>query len=152
MVEVFGVPMFAPAEWNYTMLNHAASILGELIDNDNDGCADDLNVLNKLVEPRKCLAGENCKVCHMLVNSDDDMDDGTAILEAAGYIAATAQWLGETIPQCSGLNFTPTCCDASIEEIFHLVTSQGHSFAYPGIFGNKWRSHSSLTDAMDIAR
>ena len=57
MVEVFGIPLlttekFANAtEGGKNKLQHVASILAELLDNDNDGCADDPNVLAQLLKP-----------------------------------------------------------------------------------------------------
>ena len=57
VVEVFGIPLlttskFAQAsEDGRNKLQHVASIVAELIDNDNDGCADDPNVLAKLLKP-----------------------------------------------------------------------------------------------------
>ena len=57
MVEVFGIPLittekFANAtEGGRNKLQHVASILAELLDNDNDGCADDPNVLAKILKP-----------------------------------------------------------------------------------------------------
>ena len=41
--------MFATPNWSEEKLNHVASTLAELLDNDEDGCADDQNVLNELL-------------------------------------------------------------------------------------------------------
>ena len=55
LVEVFGIPLIATSafakatEGGKNKLQHVASVLAELIDNDNDGCADDPNVLAKLL-------------------------------------------------------------------------------------------------------
>ena len=42
--------------------------------------------------------------------------------------------------------------DASIEEIFHLITQHGYSNVYPQVFGESNSSTSSLAKAMDVAR
>ena len=146
MVEVFGVPMIATPKWNTTMLNHVASVLAELIDNNNDGCADDPKVLKELL---KKVDGKRKTV--LLPNKADDVQTAAPLLEKAGFMVRIVEGLDETVPRCSGLKFTHDCCDASIEELFHFVT-EGHSTAHPKIFGADWTSKSSLTNAMDIAR
>ena len=42
--------------------------------------------------------------------------------------------------------------DASIEEIFHLITQHGYSNVYPKVFKESNTSTSSLAKAMDVAR
>ena len=42
--------------------------------------------------------------------------------------------------------------DASIEEIFHLISQRGYSTVYPNVFGESNTSTSSLAKAMDTAR
>ena len=53
-MDVFGIPIFAIKEWknssNIAKMYHVASIMAELIDNDNDGCADAPAALKKLLE------------------------------------------------------------------------------------------------------
>ena len=146
MVEVFGIPMIATAKWSTTMLNHVASVLAELIDNDNDGCADDPKVLKELVTK---LDGKRKAV--VLWDNQNSVDTAIPLLEKAGFKYVIDEGLDETQPGCSGLKFTHECSDASIEELFHLVTT-GLSDTYPEIFGVDWTSKSTLTNAMDIAR
>merc|ERR1712001_435826 len=51
-VEVFGIPIIAGTKFGdkigKKMLNHAASVMAELLDQDSDGCVDDPNVLRNL--------------------------------------------------------------------------------------------------------
>ena len=42
--------------------------------------------------------------------------------------------------------------DASIEEIFHLITQHGYSNVYPTVFGESNTSTSTMAKAMDVAR
>ena len=42
--------------------------------------------------------------------------------------------------------------DASVEEIFHLITQFGYSKMYPAIFGESNESESLLAKAMEVAR
>ena len=73
MVEVFDIPQltaqkFANAtEGGRNKLQHVASILAELLDNDNDGCADDPNILVKLLKPL-----DKGKKTFLLPNKEDD--------------------------------------------------------------------------------
>ena len=77
MVKVFGIPLlttekFANAtEGGRNKLQHVASILAELLDNDNDGCADDPNVLAKLLKPL-----DKSKKTFLLPNKEDDDFEG----------------------------------------------------------------------------
>ena len=41
-------------------------------------------------------------------------------------------------------------CDASLEEVFHVITHSGYASAYPEIFGES--VGTTVSDAMDIAR
>merc|ERR1711910_275218 len=47
---VFGVPVFASSSTTEAQFQHAASVLAEWLDNDEDGCVDSPSVLAKLVE------------------------------------------------------------------------------------------------------
>ena len=92
MMTVFGIPMFATHQWSAAKLNHVASILAELIDNDNDGCADDLAALNTI------LASQDGKrVAALLPNNEAEAEWAEPILEAAGK--------DETIPTVTFLLF-----------------------------------------------
>ena len=42
--------------------------------------------------------------------------------------------------------------DATIEEVYHLMNSDGHVLAHPKELGIDWTSNSDLTKAMDKAR
>ena len=129
------------------MLNHVASILAGLIDNDNDGCADDPKALSQLL-----TVHDGFRVAALLPNNENVAEATQQAIEAAKYWIGTVVGLDETKPQCSGLQFTHTCSDASIEEMFHLLIKDGHARAYPATLGAEWTSNSALTRAMDIAR
>ena len=65
------------------------------------------------------------------------------------------QWLfeEETEPGCSGNQETTNCRDASIEEIFHVITSSGIGGAYPSDYSDcDDSSLSTMQQEMDIAR
>ena len=78
-MNVYGIPMFATSKWSAEKLNHVASILAELLDNDEDGCADDPKVLNWILTD---IDGLSAAV--LLPNNEDDVESAEPILEAAG--------------------------------------------------------------------
>ena len=163
MVEVFGIPMLATDNFKKSgnKLNHVASILAELLDNDNDGCADDPNVLKNIITnisdeyeydeyyPTGLTA---LRKAIFLPNKDDVSQATLEAVEEAGFLPGQALFLYETHPQCSGLRATDACRDASMEEVLHFINNFGHEAAYPTVFGSSWYSNSLLTKAMDIAR
>ena len=148
MVEVFGIPIMASSKFeNSGKLNHVASIMAELLDQDSDGCADDPNVL------RNILIKSKGKVRPALVLPNKSVTKAASnAMKEKGFHYGQDLSFGEVLPKCSGLNFTTTCSDSSIEEQFHFITSFGHSRAYGQIFGTHWVDTSNLTKAMDIAR
>jgi len=154
MVEVFGIPILASSSFdNSAKLNHVASIMAELLDQDGDGCADDPNVLRniltkvtnsyskgRLIRPGMVLPNKSVTNAQMMA------------MVAKGFLPGQNLKFGEIEPKCSGLHNTPNCVDASIEEVLHFITTYGHSKVYRKIFGVSWEAQSSLTKAMDIAR
>jgi len=162
-VEVFGIPIlaaqgfFEASEGGRNKLQHVASVLAELIDNDNDGCPDDPNVLAKLLEPcsnpicSQIAPNQDLKKAISLPYRMDDPYDANSVINA-GYITPVGVGEDETHPICSGLNMTGNCRDSALEEVLHLVTEQGHALAHKKVFGNKWKPKSKLTKAMDKAR
>ena len=154
MVEVFGIPIIASSKFeNSDKLNHVASIMAELLDQDSDGCVDDPNVLRNILEKWKA-DGSNIKVqAAMVLNNKSPVPKGAKkAMKEKGFHYAQELFFGGVKPKCSGLNFTTTCSDSSIEEQFHFITSYGHNRAYGYIFGLTWYDQSNLTKAMDIAR
>ena len=157
MVEVFGIPIIAGSKFkNSGKLNHVASIMAELLDQDSDGCADDPNVLRNLLMKRKMKSpkGEIFKLrkAFVLPNKKPAKETAKFAMLKKGFKFSVDVDFPQIVPKCSGLHQTKDCMDASIEEIYHFITSLGHSIAYSKIFGNKWQAPSNLTRAMDIAR
>ena len=79
-MKVYGIPMFATKKWSEEKLNHVSSILAELLDNEEDGCADDPKVLQKIL----LTEYEGLKPAVLLPNLEDDVQSAERILEAAG--------------------------------------------------------------------
>ena len=152
MVEVFGIPIIAASKFeNSGKLNHVASIMAELLDQDGDGCADDPNVLRNILTKVTNKYGNNIRPSLLLPNKSATSAQMMAMV-AKGFLPGQNLIFGEIKPKCSGLHSTPNCVDASIEEVLHFITTYGQSKAYRKIFGISWEAQSSLTKAMDIAR
>ena len=151
MVEVFGIPIIASSKFeNSDKLNHVASIMAELLDQDGDGCADDPNVLRNILT-KVTKYGHAGRPSMILPNKSATKAQMMAMM-TKGFFPAQNLNFGEIKPKCSGLHSTPNCVDASIEEVLHFITSNGQSKAYSNIFGVSWEAPSNLTKAMDIAR
>jgi len=152
-VLVYGIPMFATSRWSEEKLNHVASVLAELLDQNEDGCADDGYVLQSILQARFEVDLGQSAVLLTNTLSDHEFDIGREIIEKAGFYVAVLLAEKETILECTGLNFNHTCSDASIEELFHLISDVGLVLVYPSIFRTQSIIRSSnLTRAMDIAR
>ena len=155
-VVVFGIPMFATSGWSAEKLNHAASIMAELLDQDEDGCADNQDVLDALTKvsasTSQSVFATTTNSVFLPTNIDDDNNAAYTTMEFSGY--SHGQTLGETEtkPECTGLQFTNECSDNSIEELFHFITDLGYAKTYPEFFGTAFEDNSVLTEAMDIAR
>ena len=134
-VVVFGVDVYAVAKVEDAKLLHAANVLAQYLDNDEDGEVDDPNVLEKLHENKAYL---------VLWNSRRDLL-GSFVKGRMG------QDLGcdETVPDYVSRGKTGRF-DASLEEVLHLVHYAGLSQAYPQVFGQV--EGSELARAMDCAR
>merc|ERR1712038_1216041 len=118
---------------------HACNMLAQMIDNDLDGCADDVLVVEKMRYNQAGMA--------MFEKESDAYDDSIPKSFAAMYL-----FQDETVVECSGEDETSDCRDAAIEEIFHAISYYGISGAYPEKFSDCAGSNSQLTEQLDIAR
>tara|TARA_B100000767_G_scaffold274873_1_gene309345 strand:- start:631 stop:1446 length:816 start_codon:yes stop_codon:yes gene_type:complete len=134
-VVVFGIDIYAVAEVQDSNLLHAANVMAQYIDNDEDGLIDNQLVLNKMLENKAFL---------VMWKKEKDLNISTP----SGRIG---QDLGndETNPSFVSDGKVGKF-DASLEEVLHLINNAGHSYAYPEAFGQNERS--MLSKAMDIAR
>lgn len=137
-VIVFGIPIYATSGVEDAKLLHAANVMAQYLDNDEDGSVDNQNVLTALKNNNAYMVmWKNESDLSGIIPPDED--------EAKG------QDLGsdETIP-----NFVVDGLvgefDASLEEVLHIITYAGYATAYPLVFG--LTPGTSLTNAMDVAR
>ena len=128
-VVVFGIPIYAYSTVEDSKLLHAANVMAQYLDNDEDG-----NVDNKIL------------LSAMLSN-----EAALFMWKHESQINLNAQDLGadETLPEWH-INGQEGQFDATLEEVWHVITHSGYAKAYPNIFGENYGT--ALTDAMDIAR
>jgi len=134
-VNVFGVHCFATARTPDAKLRHAAVIMAEYLDNDEDGRPDNPAVVAELVKRNAFLA--------MTATERElkRLDHGA--FEDAGFHAGQGQFATETNPD--GGRF-----DATLEEVLHLITHEGYARVYPKVFGE--RPGTELAKCLDRAR
>lgn len=132
-VMVHGVPIYATNTTGDDKLLHAAGVLAQFLDNDEDGEID------------------NPKVHQAILDTG-----GAIVMTGAQDEAHEMDW--RNAPSGQGLYDEETeidarargVFDAALEEIWHMVTDNGYGAAYPEVFGTA--PGTVLTDAMDKAR
>ena len=134
-VVVFGIDIYAAPKVEDKKLLHAANLMAQYLDNNEDGIIDNKLVVDKMKENKAFL---------FLWKTQNDMPSN----QPNGRLG---QDLGndETIPEWHTNGYTGRF-DAAIEEVWHIITHAGYAKAYPSIFGEN--SGTSLSNAMDIAR
>lgn len=134
-VEVFGIPIYAVAAVEDNRLLHAANIMAQYLDNNEDGTVDNQAVLTAM---------QNNNAFMVMWKNESDLN----IDPPAG---AEGQDLGndETIPAWHTNGHTGQF-DAALEEVWHIITHAGYASAYPSVFGEG--AGTTLSNAMDIAR
>ena len=138
---VFGINILATSEVPDQKLLHAANITAELIDNNEDGKQDNACVTAMLNELSTYVSMYNQEDGNSVEINPDPLDE-------VGADKYTGLGAYETVDNYAD----GESHDASIEEIFHLITQQGYSNVYPRIFGESNTSVSTLAKAMDVAR
>ncbi len=134
-VTVFGIDIYAVSQVEDTKLLHAANIMAQYLDNDEDGTVDNQDVMDAMLGNKAYM---------VMWKTENDLETG--FIEGR-----TGQDLGndETHPSFVSGGKTGEF-DASLEEVWHIITHAGYSQAYPNAFGEL--AGSELADAMDIAR
>ena len=134
-VVVFGIDIYAVAAVEDTKLLHAANVMAQYLDNDEDGVVDDQAVIDKMLENKTYL---------VMWASESDLNIEPPVGRLGQDLGN-----GETNPSFVANGRTGQF-DASLEEVLHIINNAGHSFAYPSAFGQN--AGSDLANAMDIAR
>lgn len=133
-IDVFGVRILASSRTPDEKVLHAARVMAEYLDNNEDGIADHQLVVDALVQ------GE----AYLIMFRDESEERSFT----GPYPTGVGQnlYAEETIPNGARMGVF----DATLEEVLHLITHAGYASAYPSVFGEM--AGSSLADAMDTAR
>ena len=138
-IKVFDLNIFASATTSDDKIVHAAKILAQYLDNDEDGVVD-----NKVVH--SMLKSRNAS----LVMFNNEFEAEIAWRSGVYEFPENSQALfdEETIPSFDKSNSNQRF-DASLEEILHLITHEGYSHVYSEL---KEEKGSLISVAMDVAR
>ena len=128
-VMVFGIPIYAFYNVEDSKLLHAANIMAQYLDNDENGTVDNSLLLSTLLNNEAALFMWKTESQITLNAQDLGADESIPLWHTNGQIGKF---------------------DATLEEVWHVITYSGYSDAYPEIFGEN--PGTSLTNAMDIAR
>lgn len=147
-INVFGVYVVASKEAPLEYLNHTAHILAQLIDNDEDGAADNSQVLNVLVENNYIIPVWN-------TSDRDEFWTGARGTHCEDNIGmAASMYYDEDQWALGGIESAGTW-DTNLEEVWHVV-SVGWYETYPEYMGTEDENEeiisSNLTRALDAAR
>jgi hypothetical protein len=141
-VDVFGVGVFATEGVPDNKLLHAAHVMAQYLDNDEDGAVDNQLVLDTMLNQQ----GNGSALVIFATEAE---------IESTGVFESDLPWkyglqdlyATETHPEGSSAQGG---FDATLEEVLHLVTGKGYSPAYYDVFGEAPGTY--IGDAMDLAR
>ncbi len=141
-VDVFGLSIYASGEVPAEKVVHAAGVMAQYLDNDEDGEADNLDVVRALQAKHATI------FIFPRPDSRDEEDfiDNVEYLLDNDLLALQPLYGEEIVPNGAAMGEF----DASLEEIFHLISNTGYATVYPDIFGEE--PGSAIADAMDAAR
>ena len=134
---VFGVHIFATEATPCVKIQHAAGVMAQYLDNDQDGTPDNDAVIDQMRSVNAAL---------VMFASEQELESSDP--ESIFGLPYELQDLygTETHPEGSGAQGF----DATLEEVLHLITDKGYSRVYSLQLGTD--QGSLLCEAMDIAR
>ena len=161
-VNVFGLNIVARPNVPNEKIIHAAGVMAQYLDNDEDGVPDDLLLVEFLYDKKASL---------VMFADQADADANLPPININGLLNMINIGLGigvdnlqdlqgsETIPNSISLDaykhrtdggvYTEERFDASLEEVLHLITHAGVSQKYPSVFGEGDSELSSLIDNLN---
>lgn len=134
-VDVFGIPVLGTKSIPSEKVKHAAIVLAEYLDNDENGQPDNPLVLATMVKRKAFL---------FMTKDERSLDrfDFELFVEHELH-HGQGQFGTETNPGNGEF-------DATLEEVLHLITHEGYAHAYPKVFGE--RPGTVLAACLDRAR
>ncbi len=134
-IDVFGVHIYATDNVADEKMLHAANMMAEYLDNDEDGVPDNQLVVDALVSENTML---------LMGKDEDEMRSMDWSTIPPG--AKQGLWDEETVPGGAKRGIF----DAALEEIMHPITDVGYAKVYPEVFGTK--PETVVAKIMDKAR
>lgn len=137
---VFGISIRGTSNATVMGITHAANIMAQYLDNDEDGMPDNQAIVDKLVSKKATL---------VIGSTEQDIEQVINEHLSESLIADAALqdlYISEIHPN----GYATGNFDATLEEVLHLITHEGYADVYPEVFGEF--KGSSIANAMDIAR
>ncbi len=138
-IEVFGIHFYATPAAPDEKLLHAANVLAEFLDNDEDGVPDNQLVVDALVGKKA-----------FLIMTKDSGEEWQAIHEDLHYAFPDGVYHDNFANESNPNALTEGTFDGLWEETLHLITRHGFGNAYPSVFGPV--PGSKVAFAVDLAR
>ncbi len=146
--DVFGIPVFGTEKTSEKAVLHAAIILAELLDNDEDGVPDNQKVVDHLVSSYKYAVVfydfEEVKGYFRQERTEASIEIDRRGGSLFSMTEIGARYAGAPPPESGG------CVDQHLEELYHLVAHGGYAEVYPNAFGSG--PGSALAELTDNAR
>jgi hypothetical protein len=137
-VDVLGLSVYAESGLTSAQIFHAAAVLAELLDNDEDGVVDDQALYEQLLRAEALIP---------MFNREGSPAYNDFVNNYRGTGVSAVLFADEVDPSQPG----HWGVDATVEEIMHTINHRGHVVVYPEAFGIQ-PDASLLTEAMDVAR
>ena len=140
-INVLGtIKFYAEPGVSDAQLLHAASIGAELLDNDENGVVDDIDLAEQLISINAVMP---------LFSEDGSLAENAMMDNWDDSFCVSAVLYSQEISPWAPVDWFE---DACLEEILHLINVCGHVELYPIIFAIETPGASQLCQAMDIAR
>ena len=136
--EVFGSLIVGTARTSDESMIHAANVMAEYLDNNEDGIADNPAVVDLL----------KSKGATLLMAADPEEIE--SLFDKLPESDAYQDLYSSEVIVGDSANLSHGEFDATLEEVLHLISHVGYAGVYPSVFGET--TGSVLADAMDVAR
>ena len=137
-INIFGINILASANVEDSKIIHAAKVMAQYLDNDEDGIVDNKAVVEKLISVDATL---------IMFESEREAENSNYKMPNHDHLQGL--WNDETIPSFNK-DKVNVRFDATLEEVLHLITHEGYAEVYPDIWGES--KGSAIANAMDKAR
>ena len=138
-VSVWGISIIATESTPDEKILHAANVMAQYLDNDENGIPDDSRVIEALVKNKSILA---------MARTEYEFEEVVDLIIETGLIE---ELISFSVQGLYGSETAPSdAFDASLEEVHHLLLNYGWGEVYPEELNQQ--KGSAIADAMDVAR